>query len=197
MPLASFAHLENVSAQGNVNLTIQTALIHHWAYVVIVFLAMVALIIYLVWFPSVTQIIDGNSLGILNIRGDVQVGVRSEEYRKVVKELGVKKETIDTFLRVILDKKVPAEDQLAKLIEMANRYKEFLVKADALTSDDPEVQSLLRKAKFEVEQAHFDEAEKLYNQASDKDVAATEEIEKEKQRLQEILKRRENLSTNY
>jgi len=72
------------------------------------------------------------------------------------------------------------------LITLAKKdyYKEIMQQAATFTSDEPEVKRLLIEAKTAFDNKKFDVAEKLYNQASDQDVAMMAK------QLQEIARKR-------
>jgi len=106
-------------------------------------------------------------------------GIPPEEYLRVATLLGVTKEKLDvtqkvfdSFLQTVGKEQVPLEKLDSTLTEIAQHYKELLKQVATFTSDDPEVKRLLTEAKSALDAGESDQAEKLYNQASELAVAA-------------------------
>jgi len=97
---------------------------------------------------------------------------------------------IDNFFKILQRHPVPIEDVDKTLREIAQRYKELLKKTEALTSDDPDVQNFQQEATKALEKLDFETADKLLNQAQEKDAVAIRAMEEEQQRLQEALNKR-------
>jgi len=191
------AHLENVSAKDiHLNVQQNRITVHHVAALGIVLLIS-SLIGYKVLTPekNITQIVHEGT-AISNENGNVFVGKPTDKYGEIREELGATKNTIDTFLLIIQEKQIEPSKRIDTLREMVRRYKELLILVNSLKSDDPEVKKLLDLAKAELEQAHFGEAEKLYNQASEKDMMAVDALDREAQHLQKTLQELKEKQSN-
>jgi len=121
-----------------------------------IFLLISSLVGYNLLIPEkkITLIVNGGT-AISNENGNVVVGKSADEYGKIREELGVTKNTIDTFLLIIQEKQIEPSKRIDTLKEMVRRYKELLILVNSLKSDDPEVKKLLDLAKVELELAHF------------------------------------------
>ena len=184
------AHLENVSAK-DIHLNVQQSYISTRNLVALGAVLLISSIIgYKLLTPerNITQIVKGGT-AISNENGNtnIVIGKSVDEYGKIKEELGVTKNTIDTFLLIIQEKQIEPSKRIDTLKEMVRRYKELLILVDSLKSDDPEIKRLLDLAKVALEQANFGEAEKLYNQASEKDLTAVNALNGEEERLQKEL----------
>jgi len=119
----------------------------------------------------------------VNKNGTVILGITQYDYDAALKELGGLKEVLDQLLDVIGKKNISVEKVASTLMDMAKRYKELRTQVQSYTSDDPEIQALLSTAQKELEQGHFEETERLYNQVA-------KQIEEKLQNLQEIKDKR-------
>jgi tetratricopeptide (TPR) repeat protein len=134
---------------------------------------------------EISQKVEPGGTGVLNTgSGSVTVGIPPSEYLRVAELLGMTKEklgvtqkVLDSFLETLGEKQIPLEKLDSTLTEITKRYKDLLDKVATFTSDDPEVKRLLTEAKIALDDGKSDEAEKLYNQASDRDVAAAKQLQ--------------------
>lgn len=182
------AHLENVSAK-DIHLNVQQSYISTRNLVTLGVVLLISLVIgYKLLTPerNITQIVHEGT-AISNDNGKVFVGKPNDEYGNIREKLGLAEGKVDMFLHIIQEKQIEPSRQLDTLKEMVRRYKELLILVNSLKSDDPDVKKLLYLAKAELEQAHFGEAEKLYNQASEKDMMAVDALDRETQLLQKAL----------
>ncbi|WP_086132975.1 toll/interleukin-1 receptor domain-containing protein [Methylocaldum sp. SAD2] len=105
-------------------------------------------------------------------------GALSEErVEALIAELGVTKAALQNFFKILEQQQVAPNDLDATLRTIASRYKDQLARLSALPSDDTEVATLKRQAKKALEAWDFDTAERLLNQASDKDVEAAKALQ--------------------
>jgi uncharacterized caspase-like protein len=72
---------------------------------------------------------------------------------------------------------VPPEDLDHTLREIATRYNELRRKLQTLSSDDPVVIQLRQQADSALEAGEFDQAGKLLNQARDRDLEVTKQLQ--------------------
>jgi tetratricopeptide (TPR) repeat protein len=160
---------------------------------------------------TISQEVDKCGVGVINMgAGKVTVnkgGLSQEDLGKlleankalvqqmtetVAKQCGVPatQVAIDNFFKILQRHPVPIEEVDKTLREIAQRYKELLKKTEALTSDDPDVQKLQQEAAKALAKLDFETADKLLNQAQEKDAVAIRAMEEEQQRLQEALNKR-------
>lgn len=117
----------------------------------------------------------------------------NERYLKLAKDLGVTEAAIKNFFKILSVEQVPIEKLGSKLEEIAKHYKELQGKIETSEgSDSPEeVKNLIVQARSALDKGEIDQAQKLFDQASDLDLEAITKGEKTaKKQLENFQKRR-------
>ena len=130
----------------------------------------------------ITQTVTGGSTGVIQTGdGTIHItsieGISEEKLQALSEELGVTKAALKSFFEILGQKQVPPEDLDSTLRKIAERYQTLDQKLATFTSDDPVIQALKNEAREALEQGDFDRAERLLNQASDKDVQAAKAMQ--------------------
>ena len=138
--------------------------------------------------PPINQHISNGSTGVVHTgTGSVNItntkGIPPEQFQRIAEELGVTKAALNNFLKILEEKQVPLEDLDHTLREIAQRYNELNKELGAFRSDDPAIVELKKRAREALDASNFEEAERLLNEASDKDIDAA-------RRLKEIAEER-------
>jgi len=124
--------------------------------------------------------IDRNSQSPIHIEQDKEInvyGISPDRFQQLSKELGVTQVALRNFFKITEKKQVPIDDLDNTLREIAKHYKELMAKVATLNSDDPEVAKLIKQAKQALEKGEFDQAEQLFNQASELDIEAAQQAQ--------------------
>jgi tetratricopeptide (TPR) repeat protein len=123
----------------------------------------------------------GDQSPAVNAQGNVNItyGVPFEKYEQVRDECerlkveyGIKDAAFVSFFKILEQESIPCAEWGAKLPEIAFRHKELLLRFEAVTSDDPQVQSLKDQAGQAIDNGEYDRADALLNQAKERDRAA-------------------------
>src|SRR5512132_536799 len=89
----------------------------------------------------------------------------TDEQRKLIADLegklGVSAGALRAFFRTLGEKDVPPERQEAKLVEIAERYKQLLAQLAATPGDDPEIAKLKSEAKAALDGGELERADAL------------------------------------
>jgi len=125
---------------------------------------------------------------------NINMGIPFEKYDELQKrlksleitneKLGVNQKIFEGFVKTVYGRQIKFEELAIAFDKIANDYKEMMQQAATFTSDEPEVKRLLTEAKTALDNGKSDTAEKLYNQASDQDIAMMAK------QLQEIARKR-------
>ena len=113
------------------------------------------------------------------------------DWMQYAEEFGVTKAALASFFKILEQEKVPPGDLDSKLREIAFRYKELLLRFEAVTSDDPQVQALKAQAKQAIENGDYDQADALLNQAKERDRAAVATLKASLAEQQAALEKRQ------
>lgn len=113
------------------------------------------------------------------------------DWMQYAEEFGVTKAAIASFFKILEQEKVQPGDLDSKLREIAFRYKELLLRFEAVTSDDPQVQALKEQAKQAIEKGEYDRADALLNQAKERDRAAVATLKASLAEQQAALEKRQ------
>ena len=105
-------------------------------------------------------------------------GILPERFGQLSEDLGVTKVALRNFFKITEKKQVSLYDLDNTLREIAKHYKKLMLKVATLNYDDPQVAELITQARQALDNGEFDQAEKLFNQASDLDIEAAEQIQK-------------------
>jgi tetratricopeptide (TPR) repeat protein len=145
--------------------------------------------------------IDGNPQGPIHIEQGNEInsyGISPERFQQLSENLGVTKVALRNFFKITEKKQVSLDDLDNALREIAKHYKELLAKVATLNHDNPEVAKLIEQAKQALEDGEFDEAERLFNQASELDIEAAQEIIRQAQEKanKRLVSAAESLATN-
>lgn len=119
--------------------------------------------------------IDGNPQGPINIEQGNEYnsyGISPERFGQLSEDLGVTKVALRNFFKITEKKQVLLYDLDNTLREIAKHYKELMAKVATLNSDDPQVAELITQAKQALDSGEFDQAEKLFNQATELKISA-------------------------
>lgn len=142
----------------------------------------------------------GDKSPAVNAQGNVTItyGVPFEKYEQVrdecerIKvEYGIRDAAFTSFFRILNQENIPCAEWGAKLREIAFRYKELLLRFEAVTSDDPQVQALKAQAKQAIENGDYDQADALLNQAKERDRAAVAKLKASITEQQAALEKRQ------
>ena len=136
--------------------------------------------------PNITQHISDKSTGVVHTgSGSVYVteGIPPNKFQRLAEELGITKAALKSFFKILEEKQVSREDLDHTLREIAQRYNDLKQELEAFRSDDPAIVELKKRALDALAVGNFEEAERLLNEASDKDIDAA-------RRLKEIAEER-------
>jgi hypothetical protein len=140
--------------------------------------------VLLLWLPSVIKpwqtlpppSSDKGPQGSIYIT-NIHQGISEEKHTHLAKELGVTQSALTSFFKILEQQRVPLEDLDAKLREIATHYKTLLERVRLLNADDPHIAQLRKAAETAINAGHFDQAERILNEASAQDVAAAQELQ--------------------
>ncbi|MGX9726119.1 MAG: tetratricopeptide repeat protein [Candidatus Electronema sp. VV] len=118
-------------------------------------------------------------------------GIPPELFAQYVRDLGVTDSALESFFKILEEQQIPRGDLDSKLREIAFRYKELLLRFEAVTSDDPQVQALKEQAKQAIEDGDYDRADALLNQAKERDRAAVATLKASLAEQQAALEKRQ------
>jgi tetratricopeptide (TPR) repeat protein len=104
-------------------------------------------------------------------------GISKEEHERLREELGVTDSALKSFFKILEQQQVPREDLDSTLRNIAKRYKELQDALQTFTSDDPAVIALEREASKALDAGDFAQAEKLLNEASQKDLEGAQQFQ--------------------
>jgi tetratricopeptide (TPR) repeat protein len=142
----------------------------------------------------------GNQAPAVNAQGNVTItyGVPFEKYEQVRDECerlkveyGTKDAAFVSFFKILEQESIPCAEWGAKLPEIAFRHKELLLRFEAVTSDDPQVQALKEQAKQAIDNGEYDRADALLNQAKERDRAAVSKMKANLAEQQAALEKRQ------
>jgi tetratricopeptide (TPR) repeat protein len=131
--------------------------------------------------PSITPHISDKSTGVVHTgSGSVYVteGIPPDKFQRLAEELGITKAALKSFFKILEEKQVPREDLDHTLRRIAQRYNELKRELEAFRSDDPAIVELKKRARDALDVGNFEEAERLLNEASDKDIDAAHRLKK-------------------
>jgi hypothetical protein len=103
------------------------------------------------------------------------LGIPPEEYARKAVELGVTQFALESFFKILEQKRVPPEDLDSKLREVAASYKRLQAQLQQFLSEDPAVMALRREASQALETGDFAQVETLLRQAHERDLHAIQE----------------------
>lgn len=120
--------------------------------------------------PSVTSRATAGGIAVVHSGdGDVEILYGYEVERKTItawaKQLDVTEDALRHFFRIIEHERVPFDDLLVTLSEIAIHYKTLRRRLDALTTDHADVERRKAAAREAIETGNFGEAEKLLGEA--------------------------------
>ena len=101
----------------------------------------------------------------------------SEHTIKELKSLGITQVALDQFFHDMGRKNIPPEALDHELRDIAKNYLDLKTKIAALLSEDPEVTALIQQARQAVEAVNFPLAERLFNEASQRDEQAAQHLQ--------------------
>ena len=99
------------------------------------------------------------------------------ETRKELIAKGITEAALNQFFNDLSRKNVPPEQLDHELRDIAKNYLDLKTKLAALSSEDPEVTALLQQARQAVEAVNFPLAERLFNEAGQRDVQAAQHLQ--------------------
>jgi len=129
----------------------------------------------------------GNQAPAVNAQGNVTItyGVPFEKYEQVRDECerlkvrdGIKDAAFVSFFKILEQESIPCAEWGAKLPEIAFRHKELLLRFEAVTSDDPQVQALKEQAGQAIADGEYDRADALLNQIDERHNNAIHQLHK-------------------
>ncbi len=85
---------------------------------------------------------------------------------------------LESFFKILQQKEVSLEDLDSKLRKVAAEYKRLQECLTGFISEDPDVRSLRKQAKQDLESGDIDNSEKLLLEVKKKDENAIEELKK-------------------
>jgi len=103
-------------------------------------------------------------------------GVSLEQFAPLVEELGVTKAALKNFFNTLQQHNIAPEEYDYKLREIAEKYLGMLTNLESIDTDNPEVQHILKQAEQALQQGNFDQAEDLFNKASEKEELAAKKL---------------------
>ena len=102
-------------------------------------------------------------------------GVDPTEHKAIADKLLVSELALSNFFKILGEAKIAPEDLDHKLREIATKHKALLARLDAPDAGDDAVRELKAQARKAIDVGDYNLAEKLLNQASDKDAAIGKE----------------------
>jgi len=138
--------------------------------------------------PPIKQETHGpNSPAVTGVQGDVTIiyGISEEKFESLVSELGVTRVALKSFFNILEQQQVPLENLDSTLRDIAKRYKDLQGQLQALTSDDPAAEALKQSASIALDTGDFAQAERLLNEANQKDLERVQRLQGTIQHLQE------------
>ena len=103
--------------------------------------------------------------------------ITSPQTIKELKVLGITEAALKRFFEDLGLKKIPPESLDNELREIAKDYLDLKTKMANLSSEDPEVTKLIQQARHAVEAVNFPLAERLLNEASQRDEQAAQNLQ--------------------
>ena len=94
-----------------------------------------------------------------------------------LKAQGITEAALNQFFNDLGRKKIPPEALDHELRDIAKNYLDLKTKIAALLSEDPEVTALIQQARQAVEAVNFPLAERLFNEASQRDEQAAQHLQ--------------------
>ena len=94
-----------------------------------------------------------------------------------LKAQGITEAALNQFFNDLGRKKTPPESLDHELRDIAKNYLDLKTKIATLSSEDPEVTALIQQARQAVEAVNFPLAERLFNEASQRDVQAAQHLQ--------------------
>ena len=104
-------------------------------------------------------------------------GISEEQHTRLAKELGVTQLALGSFFKILEQQQVAPGDLDSTLHDIAKRYKDLQDKLRAFASDDPAVVALKQAASKALDAGDFAQAEKLLNEASQKDLEGAQQFQ--------------------
>jgi tetratricopeptide (TPR) repeat protein len=102
-----------------------------------------------------------------------------DHYDRLSRDFGVTDAALETFFRILGERKVAVTDLDAKLREIATKHLALLKKAEPLPSDDPAARARKEEAIAAINVGNYSLAEKLLVQAFDVELAAAKKAQNE------------------
>jgi tetratricopeptide (TPR) repeat protein len=101
----------------------------------------------------------------------------SERTIKELKSLGITEAALNQFFTVMGREKIPPAQLDHELRHIAKNYLDLKAKLATFSSEDPEVTALTQQARQAVEAVKFPLAERLFNEASQRDEQAAQHLQ--------------------
>ena len=101
----------------------------------------------------------------------------SERTIKELKSLGITEAALNQFFKELGRNNIPPEALDHELRDIAKNYLDLKTKIATFSSEDPEVTTLLQQARQAVEAVNFPLAERLFNEASQRDEQAAQNLQ--------------------
>ena len=130
---------------------------------------------------------SGDHSPAVNAQGDVTIidGVPFEKYDQVRDECerlkikdGISDAAFASFFKILEQESIPCSDWGVKLAEIAFRYKDLLLRFEAVTSDDLQVQALKEQAQQAFKNGEYDRADNLLDQIDERRNNAIHQLHK-------------------
>jgi len=101
----------------------------------------------------------------------------SEQTIKELKSLGITEAALNQFFKELGRNNIPPEALDHELRDIAKNYLDLKAKLATFSSEDPEVAKLTQQARQAVEAVNFPLAERLFNEASQRDEQAAQHLQ--------------------
>ena len=101
----------------------------------------------------------------------------SEQTIKELKSFGITEAALDQFFTTLGREKTPPDKLDHELRDIAKHYLDLKTKLATFSSEDPEVAALIQQARQAVEAVNFPLAERLFNEASQRDEQAAQHLQ--------------------
>ena len=101
-----------------------------------------------------------------------------EQFCVLAQTLEVSQEALEKIFKILKQEEVAFYDYDHALQQIIERYHNLLAELAAFQTDEPEVKTLITEAEKALEQGKFEQTEVLINQASDKDLQAAQQMQK-------------------